>query len=339
MTWVLAVLLFAAPQPAPATAPAAAGSKLEQGQKAFSEGQFAEALKLLDAAAAEERELAALEKIHLLRGQAFAAKQDFGRAEEAFALALEANPEAALDPGKVDPSVVKLLESMRARSSGTLTFRSSPPGAHVWMDGVDTGPTPTTVTAAIGRRKLEAKWADDRYAQLEVMVRSKRETFVEFVLTEKTVEVESKKPCPEQKPPMPPTLAEQRDVQPYAAVRAGLDVNAGPEALLDVGGGVDLFQHVSIGAYVRPYRYLYLVPRVAAIWPAFEFFSLFAEAEVDIRFGKLGVALGLNVGAEYWVKPWLSAFVEVGGKHFFVNNGFVVDTRFTLHAGVRARLP
>ena len=333
MTWVLAVFLLAAASP-----PAPTGTKLEQGQQAFAEGQFDAALKLLDDAAAEERDPVLLERIHLLRGQALFTRQDFGRAEEAFALALEANPEAALDPGKVDPAVVKLLESMRARSSGTLTFRSNPDGAHVSMDGVDTGRTPGTVTAGIGRHKLEAKWADDRYAQLEVVVRSKKETVVEFVLAEKIVEVEPKKPCPEP-PPLPPPPAERRKVQPYAAVRGAIDVNAGPEGGLDLGGGVDLFQYVSVGVYVRPYKYLYVIPRIAAVWPAFEFLSLFGEAEVDIRPQRLGVALGLNVGAEYWALPMLGIFVEVGAKQFFVNQGFVVDTRFTLHAGARVRLP
>lgn len=329
MTWVLAVFLLAAPAPT--------GTKLEQGQRAFAEGQLDAALKLLDSAAADERDPAALEKIHLLRGQCLAARQDFGRAEEAFALALEANPEAALDPGKVDPAVVKLLESMRARSSGTLTFRSTPPGAHVFLDGVDTGPTPATVTAAIGRHKLEAKWEADRYAHLEVLVRSKRETWVEWVLKEKTVEVEVKKPCADPLPPPPPP--DPRKVQPFGLARAQLDVNAGPEGGIDFGGGVDFFQRVSIGLLIRPYRFVYLIPRVAVVWPVFEFLSLFASAEVDIRLQRLGVAVGLNVGAEYWALPWLGIFVEVGGKQFIVNNGFVVDTRFALAGGLRVRLP
>ena len=46
-----------------------------------------------------------------------------------------------------------------------------------------------------------------------------------------------------------------------------------------------------------------------------------------------------NVGAEYFPKRWLGLFVETGGKGFFVNQGFVVDARFVLAAGVRARLP
>src|SRR3954467_6137258 len=79
------------------------GSRLEQGQKAFADGEYATALKALDAAVVEGADL---ERVQLLRAQVFAAQQDFGRAEEAFALALEANPEASLDPTRVDPSVV-----------------------------------------------------------------------------------------------------------------------------------------------------------------------------------------------------------------------------------------
>src|SRR5262245_58580048 len=131
----LALWLSAPAAPPPKPAP----TKLEQGQKAFAEGQFDAALKALDAAAQESSDPATLERVHLLRGQCFAARHDFTKAEDAFAAALLANPEGALDPGKVDPSVVKLLESMRARSSGTLSFMSSPDNAGVFVDGADAG--------------------------------------------------------------------------------------------------------------------------------------------------------------------------------------------------------
>jgi hypothetical protein len=334
MTLVLAVLLFAAPAPA--------GTRLEQGQKAFSEGQFDAAIKLLDAAAAEERDPSALEKIHLLRGQAFAARQDFGRAEAAFALALEANPEAALDPGKVDPAVVKLLESMRSRSSGTVSFRSTPPGASVTLDGADAGTAPGAVTTVIGRHKLTARWPDDASTQLEVMVHSKRETFVELVLleTEKEKVVTVVKEVPvEVAKPMPPPPAE-RIARPWGGVRGTMDVNSGPEYGIDFGGGVD-FKYLSIGAYLRPYRYFYVVPRVAGLWPVLDVLTLFLEAEVDVRPSDthFGLALGGNVGAEYFLFRFLGVFVEAGGKGFFINHGFVVDARLTLGAGVRVRLP
>lgn len=326
MTLVLAVLLLAA------------SPKLEQGQKAFSEGQFDAALKALDAAAAEERDPATLEKLHLLRGQCFAARQDFGRAEAAFDLALEANPEASLDPGKVDPAVVKLLESMRARSSGTVVFRSTPAGARVSLDGAELGLAPGQTTTVIGRHKLEAKWADDQLARVEVMVRSKRETFVELVLLEHEKIVEVKVPVEVQAKPVEPEKPPERFARPYVAVRGVMDVNAGPEGGLDLGAGVD-FKYLSIGAYLRPYRYFYIVPRVAGLWPIFDLLTAYLQAEVDIRPSRLGVAIGGSIGAELYPQRWLGVFAEVGGKYFFVNQGFVVDTRFVLAAGVRARLP
>lgn len=342
MTLVLAVLLFAAPAAAPGApgAPGSAGTKLEQGQKAFAEGKFDIALKALDAAAAEARDAPTLEKVHLLRGQCLAARMDFGRAEEAFALALEANPEAALDPGKVDPAVVKLLESMRARSSGTLSVESTPPGAQLSLDGADAGVAPVTLTTGIGRHKVKAQWSPDAGAEARVMVRSKRETFVELVLherekvVEKIVEkvVEKRVEVPVEPPPP------ERFVRPYVAVRGSLDVNAGPEGGLDLGIGAD-FKYLSIGAYVRPYPYVYLIPRVAGLWPVFDVLNVFLEAEVDIRLGRLGVALGGNLGVEYFAARWLGIFVSAGGKGFFVNQGFVVDVRLNLAGGVRLRVP
>src|SRR5262249_29388504 len=86
---VTVALVSSAPPAAkgPSLAP---GTKLEQGQRAFNEGQLDAALKLLDAAAAEGGEAATVEKVQLLRGQCLAARADFSKAEEAFAFALDA---------------------------------------------------------------------------------------------------------------------------------------------------------------------------------------------------------------------------------------------------------
>ena len=134
--------------------------RLEQGQKLFAQGDFDAALKMLDAAAIEGGEPATLEKVQLLRAQCLAARQDFARAEEAFALALDANPETTLDPTRVDPTVVRILESVRARLTGSLVIGSNPPGARPVMDGKEIGLAPQTIAAPAGKHKLEAQWGD-----------------------------------------------------------------------------------------------------------------------------------------------------------------------------------
>lgn len=339
----LALLLCAQPAPAAKSAPSSL-SKLEQGQKAFAEGQLVEALKALDAAAAENPDAATMEKVQLLRGQCLAAKGDFGRAEEAFALALEANPEAALDPGRVDPAVVKLLESMRTRSVGSLVVRSTPPGARVMVDGTDSGVTPLTLSAGIGRHKLEARWENGTAAPLEVMVRAKRETYVDFAVHERVVEVEKivevrvePKKDPNPKPPPPPP---EKVFHPFFIARAGLDVNAGPETGIDVGGGTEVTKYLQVSVLFRPYRFFYVMPRVAGVYPIVERVNLFAAVEADIRAtSRFGFAMGLNAGAEVLPLPFFALFAEVGVKYFFINNAFVVDARFWAGGGVRVRLP
>ncbi len=173
MTLPLALTIALAFSAAPAKVPAATGTKLEQGQRAFAEGQLDIAIKVLDASAAEYPDAATVEKVQLLRGQCLAARQDFGKAEEAFALALDANPEASLDPGKVDPSLVKLLESMRSRLSGAIDVRTTPAGAQVFLDGTNIGVTPLTQTTSIGRHKVFAKWPESATEPLDVLVRTK----------------------------------------------------------------------------------------------------------------------------------------------------------------------
>jgi hypothetical protein len=324
--------------PAPAAKPV--GTKLEQGQRAFSEGQLDAALKLLDAAAAEGGDAATVEKIQLLRGQCLAARADFSKAEDAFALALDANPDASLDPGKVDPAVVKLLESMRARLSGTLDIRTSPAGAQVSVDGREAGVTPLQVTAPIGRHKVEAKWPEAAVGPLDVVVHNKRETQVTWVAVtvEKKVIVKEEVPVP--LPPPPPAK-----VRGYGDVRAGMDVNAGPEGAFELGGGIEipaLYLRAEVAA--RVYPFFHIIPRLAGVIPlAAKDFDAFVEVGLPIRFPSndhpAGAAFFAGAGAEWNPTNVLSVYVELGGTFYFVNPGFVVDDRFTTSAGVRIRIP
>lgn len=341
MIFPLAVAL-ALVSSAPPAAAKAQGTKLEQGQRAFSEGQLDAALKLLDAAAAEGGDAATVEKIQLLRGQCLAARQDFGKAEEAFALALDANPEASLDPGKVDPAVVKLLESMRGRLSGTLDVRTTPPGAKVLVDGNESGSSPLTVSAPIGRHKVVAKWSEGEVGPLDVMVRNKRETLINAVqvTVEKKVIVKEEVKVPVLPPPPPPAK-----VRFFGDVRGGLDVNAGPEGGLDLGVGIEIpviYLRAEVAA--RVYPYFHVIPRVAGVIPlAAKNFDVFLEAGLPVRFPSSGHEAGLGFagafGAEWNALSVLAFYVQVGGTFYFINPSFVVDDRFTAAAGVRLKIP
>ena len=119
---LLSLLLLAASDartrgraPAARTSSSAA-SRLHAAQQRYGRGEFEAALKAAgDAAATETRDERTLGRIHLLRAQCYAALRDAdARSEAALSEALEHDPEAALDPERVDPALVQQLEDLRA---------------------------------------------------------------------------------------------------------------------------------------------------------------------------------------------------------------------------------
>ena len=312
------------------------GTRFEQGQKLYNQGDVEAALKLLDAAAQEERDPAVLEKVHLLRGQCFSARQDFVRAEDAFALALESNPDASLDPARVDPTVVKLLDAVRTRLTATLIVNSTPPGASLFLDSKNAGVTPQTLQAPIGRHRLEARWGDGPMTPVELVFKPKKEVRIEFV--------QGQAPPPQLVPVQP----DQKPLRPYADLRGVLDVPTVVGQLttgaLDFGGGVEFFVF-RLGLYARLFggavTTFGAIPRAAWVVPLLPRVTAFLEASLPLLFrnGGVGFGFGALAGAEYQVTPWFGFFGGLGGQ-FLIKNDMRADNN-TFHAtgGVRMRLP
>jgi len=304
-------------------------SRLEQGQKAFAEGDYSAALKALDLAAGEGADL---EKVQLLRAQCFAAQQDFGRAEEAFALALEANPEASLDPARVDPSVVKVLDGLRARTRGTVSVSSTPPGAVVSLDGKEQGPTPIELKTVIGRHKVEVKWPGGGTAESSVLARARRDTYL--VLAQGA-------PSAATGLPAEPGAGEAKSsgVHPFGEVRGLMEVARGVFGAMEIGGGIEL-KYFRAGLHLRLVPDFGLSPRAALVVPVIPALSAFVEAEVPMIFGSsVAVGLGASGGVEWHPFRFVGGFLAIGGRHFFDNPLFINNDRFELSVGVRLRLP
>lgn len=326
-----AVLLVSLALAAPASS-SAKGTRFEQGQKAFNQGDFEGALKQLDLAAAEERDVVVLEKVHLLRGQCFSARQDFVRAEDAFALALEANPDTSLDPARVDPTVVKLLEAVRARLTSTLVINSSPAGASLFLDGKNFGVAPQTNPAPIGKHRLEARWGEGPMTPVELVLKPKREVRVEFV--------QGQAPPPV----MVPVQPEQRAIKPFGDLRGVIDVppsvGSTPTGGIDLGGGFEV-SYFRLGLHARLFPYFGVIPRGALVVPVIPKVNVFLEVHLPILFRSGGVGFGVGgaAGGEFLALPWLGAFAQIGGQHLFFNPNRADFTTFHATGGVRMRLP
>ncbi len=311
----------------------ARGTKLEQGQKAFSEGDYSAAIKALDLAALEGSEL---EKVQLLRAQCFAAQQDFARAEEAFGLALEANPEASLDPARVDPSVVRVLDGLRARTKGVVAVRSTPPGAIVWLDGKEMGSTPVDLHTPIGRHKVEARWPGTAPVSSDVLSRSRRDTWLVMVQGAASLSPE----------PVEPTEKPGINVHPFAEVRGQLETGGGIYGVMEIGGGIEL-KYFRAGLHLRLAHCcdstepnFGATVRAGLVVPVLPRLSAFVEGELPMIFGgSVAVGVGASGGVEWHAFRFLGLFVAMGGRHFIDPALFNNVDRFELSIGVRLRLP
>jgi hypothetical protein len=302
--------------------------KVEQGQRLFNEGDFEAALKMLDAAAVEGGDAATMEKVHLLRAQCHAARQNFARAEEAFAQALDANPETTLDPSKVDPTVVKLLESVRARLTGSLTVNSTPGGANLMLDGKSAGAAPQTLSVPAGKHKLEARWGEGPSQALELQVRPKREVRIEYVQAQAIA--------------APAGILTPRPVRPFGDLRGMFEPTTTGSLYggLELGGGIEI-EWFRIGLFARLYPHFGVVPRFQFALPVLESMNVLLEASLPMTFlpDGFGIGFGGGGGAEYYFLKWFGAYVLIGGRYHFLWPGRNDDTAFTATAGVRLRVP
>lgn len=300
--------------------PAAKG--LEQGQKLFNQGDFDGAMKVLDATVQAGAEAPVLSKLQLLRGQVFAARQDFSRAEEAFSRALEADSSAELDPARVDPTVVRLLESVRSRLTGTLVVESSPPGALVALDGVALGKAPLTKTVPAGRHTVEVRWGGATPQTSELQVKAKSETRLHVVGAESTAAND---------------WVVGRPLRPFGDLRGSFEpqVSGAISGGLELGGGVEL-SWFRLGAYFRVYPYFWVTPRFQFAVPVHSNFNVLLEVAVPFRIGGyFNVGLSGAGGAEWYPFKFFGVYAMFGGQHFFVRD----ETSFIVTAGARLRLP
>lgn len=304
--------------------------KLEQGQKLFNQGDFDGALRVLDAVAASESvDPTTLDKVHLLRAQCFAARQDFVRAEEAFALALEANPESTLDPARVDPTLVKMLEAARARLTALFSVASSPQGALLKLDGRDIGTAPQTLAVPPGKHQLEARWGDAPSERLEFQVKPRSTFHVEWVQGAAV-------------PVAQETLLVPRPLRPFGDLR-GMFEPATTGSLsggLELGGGFEL-QWFRVALFARLFPNFGVTPRFQLALPVLEHINVVLELGLPMNFlsGGFGLGIGGGGGAEYYPLKWLGAYVLIGGSHHFLWPNRNDRTAFTATGGIRLRIP
>lgn len=327
------------PKPLVPKSATAQGSKLEQSQRLYAQGEFEVALKLLDAAAAEGGSEELLSQVHLLRSRCHAARQDFARAEEALAQALDADPEASLDPQRVDPTLVKMLEGVRARLGATVTLSSTPPGATVIVDGKEVLSPPNTLKLPAGRHRLQARWGEGPVNATEIVVKPKRDVVLSWVQAEAAPPSPRVPPC--DAPPPPPKPVFNPFAEARGAVEAPVNVGSFVTGGLELGGGLEVGR-VGFGLWAKLFPNFGLTPRFGLSIPLTRRISALIELGVPVQFlpqNGMGVGVWGQGGVEFRAWPWLGAWAMVGGRHHLLWPFRNDPTALTATVGFRLRVP
>jgi hypothetical protein len=300
--------------------------KFQAGQTEFKRGDFLGALRNLDGAAAEATDDQLLGQIHVLRAQCLAARQDFTGAEEAFGLALRHDPDVRLDPSKVDPALVSMLDSQRSRLRGKLVVHADRPGAQVWMDGKQIGEAPLKSSVPIGQHTVEVRTPDGRFAERqEVTIRPRQTAELNAELKEQ--------------PPSHSNGASEA-TRPFADIRGTLDPFAGGDNVgFEVGGGLE-YKHFRASASAALFPNFGINFRGAFSVPLIDSFNAYISLEMPIIFASpVQFGLGGAGGLEYEVRRWFDPFFEVGVRHLFTGADGMDSNRFILQFGIRLKVP
>jgi len=325
-----AILLLVAAAAEPSAGDSQAAAKLQMAQAEFNRADFQGALKTLDAAASQASDEKLLAKIHLLRGQCFAATQNFVAADAAFAKALENDPEASLDAAKVDPTVVRMLESLRSHMRGELRVDADHPGAEVSIDGRPAGAAPLKVPISIGRHVVQAKTADGKLtARDEVVVHSKKSADLHLAM----------RPPGSAAPKDAAANSQTDEIKPTADVRILLQPLTSEEVFgIEIGGGFE-YEFLRLTLHASLYPNFGFTPRVALVAPVADRADIYLSVEIPIIFSSpTAFGLGGAGGVEYKVSSWLGLFAELGVRHLFTGPG-TDPNRLTLQPGLRLRVP
>lgn len=126
----------------------------ERARKQFAEGALEDALATLDRAVMSTTADPELAAIQLLRGQVLVGLEQFGGAEKAFLEALKHDPDATLDPRRVLPSTVAVLDRLKDSARGTLRVEAPDPSAKIAVDGAEQGAGTFEGRVRIGTRRV-----------------------------------------------------------------------------------------------------------------------------------------------------------------------------------------
>lgn len=324
-------LVAAQPSPTPS---------LDRAARLFSQGEFEEALEVLDALAKEPLGDPTLAQIHVLRAQVLAGLKRPRDSAAALIDALNHDPELTLDPATVRPSLVAQLATLRRDLRGELVVRS-PEGSTLFLNGAPLAGTSSRQQVPIGRHDVTVTFPGGRTAARQIVVRPQRTHEVVFVAdpSAEPPHVAEGAPTATNSPPTlvgEPTAPSRTGHQLLLEARASMDLPRG--AALEVGAGwshAPVFASLSalLGGRVG------MTARVGfegrrLLGPV----GAYVSADGVLFFGSPALlGGGAAAGANLAVTDTFEAFTEAAFRHVGAQQG--VRSNYVLWGiGLRARL-
>lgn len=181
----------------------------EAGQAAYNEGEVEVALGHFDRAAQSSTDRAELGRIHLFRAKCHRLLKQAGTSDaiaidKALNAALEADPDARLNPDRDPEDLVDMLSSIRKRLTARLRLSADRTATAFAIDGRPFGQLPYDGDVPIGTHRLDVTTADGRFSA------SQEATFQARQSHEVRLHLVANAPPPEERPTRVAELEPQR---------------------------------------------------------------------------------------------------------------------------------
>ncbi len=156
---------------------------LEEGKKAYMDGDYEKAIQLLNQAIALIKNKSTLIDAHLSLALTYFTVNQMENCTEQIKSILKLNPSFKPDPEFYSPKFVKLFEDVRKANTREVTVTSVPEGANIFIDEENKGYTPFKGMLYTGKHKIKIVKEGFSSVEKEINVERTRENIFEVILT------------------------------------------------------------------------------------------------------------------------------------------------------------
>lgn len=185
---------------------------LEEGKKAYLDGDYERAIQLLNQAISLIKNKSTLIDAHLSLALTYFTVNQIENCSEQIKSILKLNPSFKPDPEFYSPKFIKLFEDVRKANTSEVTIASIPAGANIFIDDENKGYTPFKGTLYAGKHKVKILKEGFNPLEKEIVVDRTKTNIFELELTSVTYAEEKVVEKKEEVKPVEEKVVEERPV-------------------------------------------------------------------------------------------------------------------------------